>query len=178
MSYEDEIDNLDESWLKEFELSENDYKNFYADEITLNPIHLIYISDKSIEKIKEDKIILQTPGILQKEELMSIIKHNMLSNNKKYSLMSILKFNINLEPANLQTFLRTNDKNIGNMFLQSIKNIDNIKFDKTISMFHDINDIFILFNEKLKGETNKFTKKSCIHYNKKTKRNVFKDIVT
>ena len=178
MSYEDDIDNLDESWLKDFELSEKDYKNFYADEITLIPIHLIYISDKSIEKIKEDKIILQTPGILQKEELMSIIKHNMLSNNKKYSLFSILKFNINLEPANLQTFLRTNDKNIGNMFLQSIKNIDNIKFDKTISMFHDINDIFILFNEKLNGETHKFTKKSHIHYNKKTKRNVFKDIVT
>ena len=86
MSYEDDIDNLDESWLEEFELSENDYKNFYADEITLIPIHLIYISDKSIEKIKEDKIILQTPGILQKEELMSIIKHNMLSNNKKYCI--------------------------------------------------------------------------------------------
>ena len=84
LQWPDDIDNLDESWLEEFELSENDYKNFYADEITLIPIHLIYISDKSIEKIKEDKIILQTPGILQKEELMSIIKHNMLSNNKKY----------------------------------------------------------------------------------------------
>jgi hypothetical protein len=178
MSYEDEIDNLDDSWLKEFDLSEKDYKNFYAEDITIIPIHLIYISDNSIEKIKKETIILKTPGILQREELLSIIKHNMLSNNIKYSLSSILKFNINLEPANLKSFLRTRDKSIGNMFLQPVKHIDNIKFDKTITMFHDINDIFILFKEKLHSEHNKFTKKALIHQNKKTKRNVFKDIIT
>ena len=89
MSYEDEIDNLDDSWLKEFDLSEKDYKNFYAEDITIIPIHLIYISDNSIEKIKKETIILKTPGILQREELLSIIKHNMLSNNIKYSLSSI-----------------------------------------------------------------------------------------
>ena len=78
----------------------------------------------------------------------------------------------------MKTFLRTKDKNIGNTFLQPIKNIDNIKFDKTITMFHDINDIFILFTEKLKNDMSQLTKKSRIHHNKKTKRNVFKDIVT
>jgi hypothetical protein len=45
-------------------------------------------------------------------------------------------------------------------------------------MFHDINDIFILFTERLKNDTSQLTKKSRIHHNKKTKRNVFKDIVT
>jgi hypothetical protein len=178
MSFQDDIDNLDDSWLKEFERSENDYKNFYTEEITVIPIHLIYIGDNSIEKIKEEKIILKTPGVLQKEELVSIIKHNMISNNIKYSLSSILKYNINLEPETLKTFLRTKDKNIGNTFLQAVKHIDNIKFDKTITMFHDINDIFILFTEKLKNDMSQFTKKSRIHHNKKTKRNVFKDIVT
>jgi hypothetical protein len=178
MSFQDDIDNLDDSWLKEFEITENDYKNFYEEEITFIPIHLIYISDNSIEKIKAEKIILKTPGVLQKEELVSIIKHNMVSNNIRYALSSILRFNINLEPANLKTFLRTHDKNIGNNFLHPVKNIDNIKFDKTITMFHDINDIFILFNEKIKSDTNKITKRAHFHSNKKTKRNVFKDIVT
>ena len=83
MSFQDDIDNLDDSWLKEFESSENDYKNFYTEDITVIPIHLIYIGDNSIEKIKEEKIILKTPGVLQKEELVSIIKHNMISNNNK-----------------------------------------------------------------------------------------------
>jgi len=178
MSFQDDIDNLDDSWLKEFDLSEKDYKNFYTEDITVIQIHLIYIRDNSIEKIKEEKFILKTPGILQKEELVSIIKHNILTNNIKYSLSSILKFNINLEPANLKTFLRTKDKNIGNNFLHSVKNIDNIKFDKTITMFHDINDIFILFNEKIKGDINKITKRAHFHSNKKTKRNVFKEIDT
>jgi len=178
MSFQDDIDNLDDSWLKEFEITENDYKNFYEEEITFIPIHLIYISDNSIEKIKAEKMILKTPGVLQKEELVSIIKHNMVSNNIRYALSSILRFNINLEPANLKTFLRTNDKNIGNNFLHPVKNIDNIKFDKTITMFHDINDIFILFNEKIKGDKNKITKRTHFHSNKKTKRNVFKEIDT
>jgi hypothetical protein len=33
-------------------------------------------------------------------------------------------------------------------FFTSLKNIDKIYFEKTISMFHDLNDLFFLFYEK------------------------------
>ena len=52
----------------------------------------------------------------------------------RYSLLSILKFNINLEPIHLKTFLRNKNPSIGAPFLQSIKNLDTIKFEKSIKI--------------------------------------------
>ena len=124
---------------------------------------------------------------------MGIIKHNCFSNQIKYSLLSILKFNIDIEPIHLSTFLRNKNKNVGSPFLQSVKNIDTIKFDKSISMFHDINDLLIIFHKKNNkyGSTNstmnsssvvakQYTKKVFINYNskKKTKRKELKEINT
>uniref|UniRef100_A0A6C0KRE0 Uncharacterized protein n=1 Tax=viral metagenome TaxID=1070528 RepID=A0A6C0KRE0_9ZZZZ len=173
------IEDLDLSWIHEFEKIDNEYKNYYTEDLQFISIHSIYINkDNSIEKIKEEKIMFKTLGILQKEELLRIIKNNVCSNGIKYSLLSILKFNINIEPENLKTFLRSKNENIGNTFLHSIKNIDSIKFDKSISLFHDINDLIIIFHQKNKNLPS-FTKKIYIQTisNKKTKRKLFKESI-
>jgi hypothetical protein len=90
---------------------------------------------------------------------------------------------INIEPINLKTFLRNKNPAIGAPFLQSIKHIDTIKFDKSISMFHDINELIIIFHQKkcnadsTKKETSNRTKKVFINSNpkKKTKKKEFKE---
>jgi len=171
----DNIDDLDLSWIQEFENLDKEYKNYYTEDINFLKIRFIYVSNESIDKIKEDKMILKIPGILQKEELLRIIKNNSFSNQIKYSLLSILKFNINIEPENLKTFLKTKNTNIGSLFLQSIKNIDSIKFEKSISLFHDINEIIIIFHHKIFNKSIG-TKKIFIVPNKKTKRKQFKEI--
>jgi hypothetical protein len=76
--------------------------------------------------------------------------------------------------------LRNKDKHIGNSFLQSVKNIDTIKFEKSISMFHDINNILIIFHQKnlsKDARQSNRTKKIFINSNtkKKTKRKEFKE---
>jgi hypothetical protein len=188
------IEELDSTWLQEFENLNNEYKNYYTEELSFIRIHTIYVNNENdIEKIREEKLLLKTPGILHKEELVGIIKHNCFSNQIKYSLLSILKFNIDIEPIHLSTFLRNKNKNVGSPFLQSVKNIDTIKFDKSISMFHDINDLLIIFHKKNNkyGSTNstmnsssvlakQYTKKVFINYNskKKTKRKELKEINT
>jgi hypothetical protein len=174
----DNIEELDSTWLQEFQNLDNEYKNYYTEELSFIRIHSIYLNSNSeIEKISEQKILLKTKGILQKEELFSIIKHNSFSNNIKYSLLSILKFNINIEPIHLNNFLKNKDNKIGTSFLQSIKNIDSIKFDKSISMFHDINNILIIFHKKISKDNNNRTKKIFINSNtkKKTKRKELKE---
>jgi len=144
------IEDLDLSWINEFEKIDNEYKIYYTEELSFIRIHSIYVNNNDeIEKVKEEKILLKNPGILQKEELLSIIKHNSFSNEVKYSLLSILKFNINLEPIHLNTFLRNTNPEIGAQFLHSIKNLDTIKFEKSITMFHDINEILIIFHQKI-----------------------------
>jgi hypothetical protein len=94
----DTIEDLDSTWIQQFETLDKEYKNYYSEEISFIRIHSIYIdNDNNIEKVREEKLLLKTNGILQKEELLSIIKHNCFSNEVKYSLLYILKFNINIE---------------------------------------------------------------------------------
>ena len=182
----DNIEDLDLSWIQDFEKIDNEYKIYYTEEISFIRIHSIYLNlNNEIDKMREEKVLLKTPGILLKEELLSIIKHNSFSNQIKYSLLSILKFNINLEPIHLKTFLRNKSDSIGNTFLQSIKHIDSIKFDKTISMFHDINEIFIIFYPKIRKNTTdqidaNRTKKIFINSNtkKKTKKKELKETLS
>ena len=174
----DYIEDLDMSWINEFEKIDNEYKMYYTEDLSFIKIHSIYVNDNDeIEKIKEEKILLKTLGILEKEELLSIIKHNSFSNQIKYSLLSLLKFNINLEPINLKTFLRNKNPAIGAPFLQSIKNLDSIKFEKSIAMFHDINQLLIIFHKKINKNIhpeinqriNNRTKKVFINSNSKKK---------
>ena len=179
----DEIAELDSTWIKEFEKFDNEYKNYYAEDISFIRIHSIYVDkNNDIIKIKEEKLLLKTPGLLEKEELLTVIKHNSLFFNIKYSLLSILKFNLTIEPVNLTNFLKNKDKNIGSTFLQSNRHIENIKFEKSISMFHDINNLIIVFIEKMYvlKEHRNHTKKIFINSNtkKKTKKKELKDIPT
>jgi hypothetical protein len=66
-------------------------------------------------------------------------------------------------------------------YLNIIKNIDAIPFDKTISMFQDINDLILVFyeksNELKKNDPNNVTKKIYLrsNTNKKTIKKRYKD---
>ena len=66
-------------------------------------------------------------------------------------------------------------------FLTIIKNIDTIKFDRTISMFQDLNDLILIFYEKTKElkkkEPDRCTKKIYLHRSskKKTIKKQYKD---
>ncbi len=147
---------LDTKWIDDFDKLDNEYKSYYKEDLSFIKIHSIYINfENEIEKFVEEKLLLKTPSTIMKLEVLGLIKKNMYSNNNKYKLLSILKFNIDIEPYNLKYFLKytnanTNKKdivNIGNQFLHINKNIDDIYFEKSISMFHDINDlIFIYYN--------------------------------
>lgn len=178
---------LDTTWINEFEVLEKDYNSYYNEDLAFIYINYVYVNNKNeIINISKDKYLFKTPGLLTREELVGLIKHNTIHNSVKYSLLSLLKYNIDFEPINLKTFLRSKDKSIGNNYLKSISNIDTIVFEKSISLFHDINNLFIIFIDK-SSSTNLYlvkprqmTKRVYIHgwtnSQKRTKRNLFKEI--
>ena len=185
-----DITDLDTSWLQEFDKIENEYKNYYCEPLEFINLNCIYLNDKNeITYLHEEKVIFNSQGLLSREEIIGLIKRNSFFNDAKYSLLSILVFNINIEPVNLKTFLRSNKKTIGSSFLKSVKNIDSITFDKSISMFHDINNLCLIFYEK-EHDINKkhsVTKRILINSSSlktnnktktKTKRNQYKDKMT
>jgi len=176
--YEDEeLHDLDDSWLVEFENIDNDYKYFYKENINSVKIHCLYINKNNcLEKIKEETILLNKSNVLSKEEIIEILKRNNTENHIRYSLMHILKYNIDLEPIHLKSFLKNNIKNniekniekntVKMDYLTTIKTLDNILFQPTIYMFQDLTDIFILFYEP---NNKTITKKIFIKSNTTTK---------
>jgi hypothetical protein len=186
-----EFADLDTTWINEFEALEKDYNSYYNEDLSFIYINYVYVNNKNeIINISKEKYLFKKPGLLTREELVGLIKHNTIHNSVKYSLLSLLKYNIDFEPINLKTFLRSKDKSIGNNYLKSISNIDTIVFEKSISLFHDINNLFIIFIDKYSSTNNlsnlslkhkQMTKKVYIHdyvnNKKRTKCNRFKEMV-
>jgi hypothetical protein len=137
---------LDIKWVEENEKIDSLYKDFYREDVTFINMHYIYINTSNeIERIKEDKYFLPNKNLITKDEVISIIHTNSKSQNKKYSILSILKYNISLEPEQIPFYLKKKYKQVS--FLNSLRNICDIQFDKTIHMFHDLNDLYFLFYE-------------------------------
>jgi len=142
---DEEDTKLDNQWIVDFEKTNNLYNDFYKDNIYYINIFFIYINkNNEIEKLKTEQFLLSELNVLSKIELMQILKNNIIDNQIKYNLLSILKYNITLENQDIDRFLNTNENDI---FLTPINNIGNIYFNKTINTFQDLNDLIILLNE-------------------------------
>ena len=97
---------LDDTWITEIENEEKDYNNFYKEENTFIETIFLYINNENkIYYIKKDNVFLQDK-CLNKEELLFLIKKNQIYNNNKHKLISILQYNIDLEPQDLNLYLK------------------------------------------------------------------------
>jgi hypothetical protein len=140
---------LDNTWIKEFENTDKIYQDFYTDDNYYVNIHFIYINkNKEIEKIKEETFLMNTPNMITRDEIIGLLKKNTLNENRNYSLLSLLKFNLNLEPEDIPFFLQVDSKEEDNQFLIPIQHIDTITFQKTIAMFQDLNSLYFIFLER------------------------------
>lgn len=175
-----EYKKLDDDWINEFEKTDKLYKDYYKDDLYYIHLRVIYINRANeIEKLKQESFLMSKPNYITREEILEMLKKNSIDNNKRYSLLSMLKYNIVLEPDNVNLYL--NGK-IEEDYLSVIKNIDALPFNKSINMFHDLNDIILIFYEKSselkKLDTNNTTKKIYLHSlstNKKTIKKRYKE---
>ena len=171
---------LDDTWINNFDSIDNLYSKFYKDDVYNIKIDYIYINSKNeINKIKEEIFFMQTPNIISKEEIIAIIKRNSKSDDERYSLLSILKYNININPEEVGVFLNSNSDNNYN-FITNIKNIDEISFDRTINMYQDLNNLFIIYYEKNENKNksatnNNITKK--IYFRRNSENNNHKKTI-
>jgi len=170
MSNKIDTDILDDDWICNFEKNDKLYKDFYKDDVYFINLHIIYVNkNNEIEKLKQEIFLMSLPNCVTRNEVLGIIKKNLNDNNTCYSLFSILKYNINIDTEDVQNFLKVSDlETYYDDFLYTVKNIDSIKFEKTISMFHDLNDLIFIFNETKKG-INNITKKVILNVSNKRK---------
>jgi hypothetical protein len=149
----EEIADLDISWINEFEKVDRDYASFYLEDLNYIKVTILYINNSNeIEKIKEEKILMAKPNSISREEIIGILKRNNTKDDKTFTIMTMLKYNLDLEPADVRNFLLNNTNE--SEYLSVVKDVDEIYLNRTISMFQDLNNLIIIFyeNEKIKTE--------------------------
>jgi hypothetical protein len=162
-------DELNDDWILHFEKNNQLYQDFYKDNVYYTNMDFIYINkENEIEKIKQDTFLMSVENCITRDELIGLLKRNSIDNHKRYSLMSILKYNITLDDADIKPFiLSKNSAEFNEAFLFANKHIDAIQFDKTINMFQDLNNIYFIFYEKTKTVSCSATKKARLATNHK-----------
>jgi len=153
----EEDDRLDDSWINYFEENDKPYNEFYKDNINTINLNIIYVNkNNDIEKITEEFFLMKNPNIISREEIIGIIKKkSVTSNNVNYSLFSLLKYNITLNPEDINNFLKNKNFDYYNdKFFVVMKNIDTIIFEKSIVTFQNLNTLFLIFYEKENVKSN------------------------
>lgn len=161
---------FDSEWIKEYEEKENEYKKFYNEEVNIIDAIFIYINqDNEIYNVKNFKEYIANSQI-NYERIIEIIKNYQNNIDIKHKLMALLNYKIDIDSENIKQLF---NYNINPGTLYSIKNINNIKFDKTINLLQDLNSIIFIFKVKNTEKNNKnaTTRRITLTYKqKKTKR--------
>jgi hypothetical protein len=171
--------NLNDDWINNFEKNDKLYQDFYKDDLYYVNLKLIYVNrNNEIDKVKQESFLMSIPNYISREEILELLKRCSIDENRRYTLLSILQYNITLDTDDIKKFLYNNNSEL---YLTKIKHIDSIKFNKTISILQDLNEVIFLFyeksNEVKKKNLNSCTKKIVLHSNtkKKTIRIRYKD---
>lgn len=157
LEIQDTCNELDCSWIDEFEQNESEYASFYKEQIYSIKINYVYVDKtNSIDNIHQESIIVDN-GKLYKEKIIEIINNNNKKGNVNYKLISILKYNITLEPEHIKDYLN-NDSN--DEYLSKVDILQDIYFKDSINLFQDLNCLYIIFCDKTMRENkNKITKR-------------------
>ena len=143
----DEI--LDTSWIDDFKKTERIYNEFYKEPVKSINIYLMYVNkENELEHIHSDKCLLNENGLLKREIIISFIKRYQLLFSIHYKLLSLLKYNIDLEPTDIKDFTLEDVTLSNKRFIHSERYLEDIHYNESIHMFQDLNALFFLFYEE------------------------------
>ncbi len=173
-------DELDNGLIDEFEKNDKLYADFYKENVHYINIHLIYVNkNNDIQKIEQESFIMSKPNFISRTEIMEILKRKSFDNSIKYSLLTILKYNITLDTCDIKDYIGDELSNTDHNFLTPVKNIDSIIIDKTIGMFQDLNDLLFIFYDGVSDVHAKQNVTKRVYLNtmhSKTRRKRYKDL--
>jgi len=162
---------MDTSWVTEFKKDEQDYLDFYVEEVKTITLFFIYIdSTNNIEKCSRDIMVLSEKNVIHRDDLIKYIKHY----NSGSKLTALFKYNVDLEPEEIDQFMQDDTSTFNSRFFTQEKYLNDITYKNTIHIFQDLNSLFFIYTAPSFNKTkNDQTKKTVIFSTKhKTRRNI------
>lgn len=157
---------LDADWLINLEREDQKYAEFYKEKVRDIYIFCLYIDQKNQLKFGHKQNYHIHNQIIDKDELLYIVKKNINYNSITYKPFSIVKYNFTLDPSNIKNYL---DNPSEHNFLTAEK-INTIKFDDSIKLFSKLNSLYILYYEPHNLPNTNKTKKIFINSKKLKKK--------
>ena len=158
---------LDNEWIDEFNAQESLYAPFYKGAVTNVRIVFLYINhNKEIIYSKKFRININNEKI-SKNQMIGLLKYNLVYNHNKFYPYEMLQYNIDLDPLDVKDYIN-HTENFN--FLERIYYVNPVSWKKTINLLKPINSIYIFMKER-NNKGNSTTKKIFITKKKnKTKR--------
>lgn len=197
----DDEEELDNTWVDNYKINEEKYNEFYNEQVNTIKVFFMYISNEQVVvNIKQEVLTLSVSGVLKREQLITLIKEKQYLHKIKYKLFSVVKYNIDLQPEEVDEFITvsvsdsdsntisnsntisvsdsdsntisvsvsdsnsnsnsntiSDSNNYTKRFLIPENYINDIYFTDTISIFQDLNSLYILFKE---GKSERIDKKN------------------
>ena len=95
--------------------------------------------------VKSEKMIL-SEGQINKENILFTLRKNMIHNEVKFLPISLLKYNIDLDVEDVKKYIMHDD--YPRDFLTPVKYTSGIEWNDTISLFQDLNCLYVFFKER------------------------------
>ena len=147
------------------------YELYYSGSINTIQINCVYINaNRSIVKSEKSLYLLKNENMITKDEIINIIKRQ----RSNHTIFSILKYNFDLDPTDIVSFLEK-EEIPSNIYLTSLKKIEDVKFNNTILFFQELNELIILFYEN-KSYSNRTKRVYITHPHKKTHKRPVDDV--
>jgi len=157
----EEIEEIDTNWIKQYDEESEKYDMFYEEPIKNITVYSTYINkNKEIEEIKKSTLYLSELNTINKEDIIKLISER----DKKYKLTSIFTYNMDVTNKNVKDYFFNTHKYD---FIKTYSTInENIILNPTIAFFHEMNSLYLCFNEITKDEKKRNTKKVLLSLSK------------
>ena len=158
-----------DNWIKNYEKEEEKYEDFYKSPVKKITLTVIFLNlNNEIIKVKKEQKNIND-GILNRDSILSYFIRNKTENNKRYKLISLMTYLVDLNKDNIKDYILEEDINL---FFKNYSDIQNIIIPDTIKYFHDTNEIYFILKEKTNVQLN--TTKKIKLSNKKPDKNKHK----
>ena len=156
MEAPEEIDSDDELFneddILDIEKETEQYKDFFYTNTEDILINIFYINRNNELFFSKNESYNIENNIITRNQLIELIKKNMKHEKKKYRLLSMLSYNFDLNNDEIKKYFKNTQRY---KILKVHKNLDNIKWNKTINFFKDLNELYLFFVEKKSQDKNK-----------------------
>ena len=141
---------IDNTWVDSYKTAEEDYNVFYNEKVsTIKVVNLYIDTENNVVNVTNDVLKLSSESMIPREQLLAMIKSNKIANSSsKYKLFSLVRYNINILPAEVEDFITNSNPEVYNQRFLTVENyIRDIYYSDTISIFQDINALYMIFKE-------------------------------